>query len=198
MSCSGYGPCSCAPGCVKPAAVANAQGFRNAPGCCAAPCPAFPLHKLNICLSVARGTLVEFTRGCGGTTCDDINWGWSEFQSSNGDTCATINISYTDIQNGSFVRLKLCPENPCNPCDPQYTCSGALVYNTLTKFQVDGVDYKTTLQAIANSEDQDTFCYKVRCADGGCCDPLVFVNLDRMKLGTEIVFGPIGTSLPPV
>ena len=204
MPCTGSGPCNCSAGCPLPAGVASSLGFIGTPACCRAPCPAFPLHKVVICISLNDNTLVKIQRGCASTSSlvdlpsEDCNIDWSfgrEF-SSDGRKCQLVNFTET-VTDGSFIRLRFCTADFCSPCgETDLTACGQRVQNQLVKFVVDGVNYKTQLQLIANAGGAAEGCYSVDCFSTACCDPDVDINLNDITAGTEIVFGPIGTSIP--
>jgi hypothetical protein len=186
--------------------VAGSLGFIGTPACCRAPCPAFPLHKVVICIALNDSTSVRIQQGCATVSplldiegdCN-VDWSWGQTYTSDGRKCVTVNWNRT-VTDGSFVRLRFCNDDPCETCvDADYNSCGQLVANQLLKFEVDGVNYVSQLKAIAAAGSAVEGCYAVRCISGlsgSCCDPEVPISLNNIKAGVEVIFGPIGTSTP--
>lgn len=206
MSCGSSGPCSCTPGCPKAAAVANSLGFTGVPACCAAPCPAFPFIKVNICINLNQSTEVRIRQGCRRaplTRCADIGWEWGKTMDTGLANCGIVNWNRT-VKNGTFLNVQFCNRDACAPCGSSISSCGRRLLNQLVRFQVDGVEYRWLLEAIlANPPDSDALeaeglCYYVRCtgAATGCCSDATFTSLGNIPAGAEIVFGPLGVPFP--
>lgn len=216
MSCSGTTACNCSgPRCPPGYDTANSLGFVGAPSCCKFPCPAFPLHKVNICFRVVCGTCVQINQGClvtetPGTNSDisdcTIDWTWGTVESSWGRKCRVINWNRT-VPSNSFIRIRICPCNPCSTgcgISGDSDLSGGVASNGLVKFQVDGQDYVNFLQGVRDAGGQ-LGCNRAWCtsfntsltAPADCCTSgdgvISWTNITRdLPWGTEIVFGPIG------
>lgn len=204
MPCSASGPCNCSAGCPVPLGVASTGlGFVNVKACCRVPCPAFPLHKVVICIALNDNTSVKIQQGCGTSSHlveeqDDctIDWSWGQTYTSDGRKCQVVNWTRT-VTDGSFIRIKFCRADDCEDCTVDYNSCGRKIVNALLKFQVDGVDTVAALQEVAKHNGGIGLgCYSVQCR-GACCDTDPgYVVLSDILAGTEIVYGPIGTSVP--
>lgn len=204
MPCSASGPCNCTAGCPVPQGVSNTLGFNGVKACCRVACPALPLHKVVICIALNDTTSVKIQQGCRPDHFVEededcaIDWTWGQTYSSDGRKCAVVNWNRT-VTDKSFVRLKFCRESECDaPCEAAYNSCGRKIVNALLKFQVDTVDHVAGLQAVARYDrGHGLGCYRVVCG-GECCDTDVqeYVHLSDIRAGTEIVYGPIGTTVP--
>jgi hypothetical protein len=197
MSCSGSGPCTCAPGCPKPAGIANSLGFSGVGACCAAPCPSLPFHKLDVCLQLNRNTTATIQVGCrlGSSDPCEAYFPESRDYSSDGRDCQVVNFQRT-VKDGALVRIVLCQKDcvPCGANPPLSTC-GVPVLNKLLKFSVDGISYVPLLDLLGDQEVESTSsCTFVRCtASGACCDTEeVIVVSTSIPAGVTIQFGPVG------
>jgi hypothetical protein len=194
--------CGCAKSaCPLPAGVGNSLGFSGVGACCAAPCPLFPLHKVHICLQINRATCARIQQGC--LENDQlqqgciVKYGWGQLEDTWGRECRTI-VFDRAVPRNSFIRIRLCS---CDGCDASCGVDSSLQYNQLKSFQVDGVEYAPLLDLVRGVEpDGSLGCLQVNCyGDSSCCDEDVFRttgSLAEMPVGSQIVFGPIGQTIP--
>ena len=201
------------------------MGAAGARACCSTPCPGFPLHHVRICLQLNQYTSASIDVGClvSGTcvVADQqaegvarIDYKWPATYTSTGRRCRVIQFDQ-EVPNGSFVRLRLCSDAfvCAAPCPDRSLAS--YIPNSLLKFEVDGVDQTTSIQALAEAGGWSaTSCARSWCIGAtiseaidpestDCCQytigegPEVTWNADGnavtdLPVGTEIVVGRIG------
>lgn len=208
--------CACSSGCPRSIGVANTLGFAGgAPACCRTACPTFPIHHVVICVQVNSNTTVTIEEGCRALdsapdSCDEISYGFASNDNSWGRKCRVVEFN-RKVPSERFLRVRFCSNsNTCAPCGDELSLSGGLVPNKLIRFQVDGVNYKNTLQAVLDREPAvhaANPCLYVGCIGGAydtprtadCCaidgEADTFTTLNEIPRGAEIRFGPIGDNL---
>jgi len=209
--------CACSSGCPRSIGVANTLGFAGgAPACCRAPCPTFPIHHVVICVQVNNATTVTIEEGCRTLDsdpdgCGEISYGFASNDNSWGRKCRVVEFN-RKVSSDRFLRVRFCSNsNSCAPCGEDVSLTGGVIPNKLIRFQVDGVNYKNTLQLVLerNEAVHDTNpCLYVGCIGGlygrerfsDCCtvDATTgdtFLTLNDIPRGSEIRFGPIGDNL---
>ena len=129
----------------------------------------------------------------------EVDYNWGLIENSWGRTCRLVEWN-RKVPSKTFVRLRLCAADSCSSCNEQaLTLCGKPINNELVKFEVDGVDYVSVLQAIL-VDGGSLGCIKVGCgahASTACCErsSTSFNDLADMRVGAEITFGPIGSPI---
>jgi hypothetical protein len=184
-----------------PYGVVNTLGFTGVgvPACTRFPCPGAPVHHVKICLQINAGSKAVITRGCHAPTpTNECNVQWEDglavTEGTWGEAVRVINID-RQVPAGNFIKINLCASDT-SACSNPTACFGSTgsgFPNALLKFTVDGLSYRTYLQDVADSLSRSAGCVSVDCADSTntCC--LEPVDLDSMRLGSQIVFGPVGS-----
>jgi hypothetical protein len=149
-------------------------------------------------VSLEQPSALKITTGCAGATGDcSVEWNDAMARTWTTEGRARADITYDrHLPAGSFLKLNICPSGDCS----QVSACGE---NTLKRFEVDGAQYKEMLQSLtALSPPGVLGCLSVQCTAEGveseCCLNSALINLDAMRNGTQIVFGPLGNVLPIV
>ena len=153
------GSCKCDVGYPLAGGITGTLGFTGPHQCCRAPCPAFPIHHVKICIRINEYTSVKIQQGCGikkpsakllsETYGCPVEYNWGLIENSWGRSCRTVEWN-RQVPSTSFIRLQLCSVDLCSTCeDTAYTLCGNEIKNQLLKFEVDQVDYTNVLQTVA-------------------------------------------------
>ena len=174
--------CRCDTGYPLASGITGTLGFYGPQQCCRAPCTAFPIHHVKICIRINEHTSVKIQQGCGikasakllkETYGCPVDYNWGLIENSWGRSCRTVEWNRM-VPSTSFIRLQLCPVDNCTSCaDKAYTLCGNAIKNQLLKFEVDQVDYTAVLQSVATYYTSDGFygplgilgCIQVTCGN---------------------------------
>lgn len=200
MSC-GKGACLCGDSpCPKPAGVSGTLGFKT-PSCCTVPCPKLPLVMVSFCLQINDTTCATIQQGCLTAIVEgacSVKYSWGSVESSWGRSCRIIHVQRA-VPRDSFFRIRLCA---CSGCEPACGSTDE-PHNALLNFLVDGVDISDRILA-ANIDPETAGCLYSGCIEGtagACCatgeqgSVPTWTDLTDLKIGTEIVVGPLGRAL---
>ena len=194
----------------------NALGFSgpNGSGCYKHPCPAYPIHTVNICVLVNLDTEVRIQQGCLGDhdhdedddhDQSDITYSSGQTYDSWGRKCRVVSWS-RKVTDDAFIRMRFIGAEEDEPCDA-VPLHG--VTNQLLKFEIDGLDLIPVVDrylALPYGMSSNYSYLKAGCMGGlsggsGCCElDVAFVptwNKRDIPRGAEIVVGPI-SELPYV
>ena len=132
----------------------NSLGFSGAAGaaCCVLPCPAYPIHTINICVLVNIETSVKIQQGClkehheyysessdsdsdvDNKDQNDIGYSHGQTYDSWGRKCRVVNWS-RKVPDDAFIRLRFYGVD-----GDEEPCEDYIGNNQLLKYEVDGVD----------------------------------------------------------
>ena len=180
--------------------MASGLGFlgTRASGCCKTPCPGFPLHTVEMCLSLNMYTSAALAIGClvDDDTCEtlnpDIHYAWPETLDSWGRKCRVVKW-VRQIPDGQFLRIRLCAAaGLCDVTCPDRAAPG-YVPNQLLSLKIDGADVVDRIQAVANAGGRDG-CVRAWCTNGESGAVNLTGTDDCCKYEFEVTPTPVAAS----